>query len=1131
MKQINYKSVLDNAPIGYTYRRIIIDKDNNPCDFEFLDVNDVFEDFTGLKKEKIIGKKFSDIQHDIKDIKKTDYLAIYGDVAINQVSREFEQFSETTNKWYNVKAFSPEKYYFITYLTDISFENQLTNTADKLLQYSTDDIDYKKITNTLLDISGARYGILNLYNPDNKAFTTEAYTGIEKDIKLVEKMFGFTLTGKKWFINTKDPKNEGQKNIITHFNSLCEFADRITPKHSKEEFFQVAQTLEKEFDIGSVVVVKILKDDLITGNFILLMPKGVKLQNPEVVKLYARQIGLLLTHKKEEELLKDSTHQYKVLFESNLTGIFVIDKQTNKAVLVNNTIVDLFGLGSKEEAFRINPFDFIHPEDKADIKEILYKDVFEHDIRESKDFRAFTKDGRQIWLRMIGAKMEYKGKTAGLISLYDITEQKHAEEALQNKNKILNSLNDYSMELTSLSMSNEIFHVAAQKITELSKALGAIISYFDEKNHELVVCYTTLSDKENNKIKQILGKEITGLRINLTKDQYDHIINTKTTYKESLTETTFGSVSPTLSKILKKTFNYKWFGGIGLIYKNKLVGTIVFIGGKNSIKLDNESLETFAGITANALQRWFVEKSLIESEKKYRFITENTVDVIWLMDLNMKFTFVSPSVEKLYGYTAEEFMNLPFEKFLTKETINTIYETFDSVMKDEKEGENEKNIIKTIQYEAIKKDGSKFWLETNARLYRDNNQKPVGIIGVSRDITERIKSQNLQQEVEIARQSAQFKQNFLANMSHEIRTPLTGIIGMTELFSKTELTEKQVDYLNSIKQSSKNLREIINLILDYSKIEAGRITLKNTTFAVYDLFSNANNFFKSICTKNIDFETYISSHVPEYIQADKQRVTQILNNLIFNAVKYTEQGKIMVKADIETPMKEDFSESQTNYAIIRIEVKDTGIGIKHSKQKHLFKPFSQIEQEDTRDYEGTGLGLSICKELTKLLGGEIGVNSSPGKGSTFWYTFKAKIEKKTINNNQTNTPSTDYKSKPLEILFVEDNKVTQKVISLLLSSNGHKVTIAENGQVALDIFDPQKFDLVLMDIQMPVLDGINATKQLKEKYSDLPPIVGLSANAFEGDREKYMKQGLDESLTKPLDADEFYSVIKKLQLV
>ncbi len=399
------------------------------------------------------------------------------------------------------------------------------------------------------------------------------------------------------------------------------------------------------------------------------------------------------------------------------------------------------------------------------------------------------------------------------------------------------------------------------------------------------------------------------------------------------------------------------------------------------------------------------------------------------------------------------------------------------------------------------------------------NSQITGGIGLVEDRTSHFQKDAFEKQVAIAKESIRFKQNFLANMSHEIRTPLTGIIGMMEILENTTLTDKQKEYINILKNSSENLRIIINQVLDFSKIEAGKVQLQTRAFLFKNLINDARKLFTSLCSnKEVTFHSILDPKIPVCIIADYNRLSQIINNLISNAVKFTSRGSITIKAELLQQL------TNIQHLLIKIEVADTGIGIDAEMQEKLFTPFSQIEDGDTRNYEGSGLGLSICKELASLMQGETGVESSKGNGSKFWFTFLAKETEAGSQSAQTSKPADLNKGKKLKILVAEDKIINQKVISLMLKQLGHKVVFASNGEEALKMYKHGLFDVILMDIQMPVMNGIEATKKLREKYTDLPPVVGLSANAFEGDREKYMQLGMDEYLTKPFRIIDFEKI-------
>ncbi len=538
-----------------------------------------------------------------------------------------------------------------------------------------------------------------------------------------------------------------------------------------------------------------------------------------------------------------------------------------------------------------------------------------------------------------------------------------------------------------------------------------------------------------------------------------------------------------------------------------------FISSKVPIRDINGKIVGTVGISKNITQLKEAQEMMKLSEELYRSIAENASDGIYLRN-DKNFEYVNERFCEITGYSKEELMSnkFDFRRLLTKETADEVEVRSSMSHTDIKISNTYEGIIKC-------KNGEYKKVEFSVSKLKRNNK--ALLLGVMRDITERKRNEDLLREIEIARQSAIFKQNFLANMSHEIRTPLTGIIGMLEIIDKTELSVLQKNYFSVLKHSTENLREIINQVLDFSKIEAGKVALKVKAFEFKSLITQANTLFGNLCNKKIKFESSIDPNIPVFIKADENRVNQIMNNLISNAVKFTEKGKITVKASLV-----EYKEL-SRQVIIKIEVSDTGIGIKKENQKQLFKPFSQVDDLDVRQHEGTGLGLSISKELVALHGGEIGCISEYGKGSTFWFTFRAiatlqkmKTAKQEIKESKP--------SKVLHILYAEDKVINQKVVKLMLNHMGHEVFMVKNGQEAIKAYKPGKFDLIIMDIQMPVMDGITATTLLREKYKKLPPVVGLSANAFEGDREKYISLGLDEYLTKPITSDDFADLFKDL---
>jgi len=394
-------------------------------------------------------------------------------------------------------------------------------------------------------------------------------------------------------------------------------------------------------------------------------------------------------------------------------------------------------------------------------------------------------------------------------------------------------------------------------------------------------------------------------------------------------------------------------------------------------------------------------------------------------------------------------------------------------------------------------------------------------------------NEELERNIKLAERTAQIKQQFLANMSHEMRTPMNGILGMVGFLLQTRLDEKQLDYANTIKNSSETLRNLINDILDLSKIEAGSMKIIPNEFNIHLLLKEVVSLFKaSIEQKGLSVQMNYSNDVPDYIIADKNRLNQIINNLISNAIKFTDVGEISIMVS-KVDMADDSNANQyipddEKKIKVKIEVKDTGIGINPENQTDLFTLFSQIDSTYTRNYEGTGLGLAISKRLVEMMGGEIGVISDYGNGSTFWFTFDAvPVSEASVNRKLKVKSDFGQLNFRLHVLLVEDKYINQKVVDLMLKNAGCTIDIANNGAEALDMYAEGKYDLILMDIQMPFMDGVTAVKELQKKYSKLPTIIGLSANAMEGDAEKYIAEGMDDYLSKPVSTEQLNEKLLK----
>jgi PAS domain S-box-containing protein len=543
----------------------------------------------------------------------------------------------------------------------------------------------------------------------------------------------------------------------------------------------------------------------------------------------------------------------------------------------------------------------------------------------------------------------------------------------------------------------------------------------------------------------------------------------------------------------------------------------------------HDSSGSVIGVVGAALDitsRLKAERQLRVWEERWQLALRGNNDGLWDWNARTGEIFFAPRWKQILGYEEHEIENRPSE---WESRVHP--DDFPRVSRELQEHLSHKSPFYSTEYRMRAKDGTYKWVLARGQGVWDEQGRPIRMVGSHTDITQRKEAEAaLQQAKEQAETANCAKSEFLANMSHEIRTPMNGALGMIELVLETELSGEQREYLETAKNSARSLLELLNDILDLSKIEAGRLELVPANFSVCKCVEDTLRMFTvKTRQKGLTLETCIDPNVTEWLLGDPLRLRQVISNLVGNAIKFTDNGKVTVRLETESAVDGNVG--------LHFQVIDTGIGIPEAKQAWIFEPFRQADGSSTRRYEGSGLGLAICTRLVELMGGRIWVESRVGFGSIFHFT--ARFLPGVAEGQQPAAEPLENGPLPwarkagersLRILLAEDNNVNKSVIAAVLSKAGHSAILAADGIEALAEFERHPFDLILMDVQMPRMDGLAATAAIREAEKGSGrhvPIVAMTAHAMKGDRERCLKAGMDDYLTKPLDLSSLRLTIRK----
>ncbi len=1187
MNEDFYKQLISQSPVGYAYHKIICDAEQRACDYQFIEINAAFSKLIGLQAVDIIGKNFTEIMPKVKGY-KIDSIKYFSDIAINGGKKEFEYYSEPCQQWFRGTVFSPEANYFVTHFADITKEKlqlsameSMVALSENLLQLNEPEIDYQKITDDFFKIVGAKCAVFNLFAEDGTNFTTMAVSGERAFIKKVNGIIGYEIKGNKWGCSPERAlKFKGAR--VTRFSSFQDIVDNDVPQ-------SILIFLEKKFNLGEVIVIKIEKNNILLGNFIIIMEKGESFDKEVLANLYTRQLGMLIARKRAEDML----HQERIFIEAlleSVPGFLYVYDEFDKLIRWNKKLEEMTGYTAEELPYMtidrwFEGEDFTRA--TAAIKEVLETGYGKVEVP------LRTKDGKKLPISVNGVRLLLGGKVYFTGIGLDITQRKLDEEELRkiqakqtamlsNISDVITIVDETGVTQYKSPNSERIFgwkqeeligrsyletvhpedrkrlHKEFQELIKKGngETVNTICRYKKKDESYLTVEINGINLLEHADIKGVLASyhDITArtLAEDALKESEERfalaiegtqtglwdwdMINDRLTYsarcldmlgyekdelmgkisafteichpddfldmKKVMKEYLAGTINhyKVTYRLLHKDGNWRWFVNRGGVLKNiegtpyRWVGTIVDITAQKNM-----------------------EEALKEKEESYKHLFEFS---------GVAIGYCKPDGSVIsYNKKAAEYIN-----FLTQEFVGkSIYELFPKKRADVYMERIKKAVISecTQEYEDyIVLANKPMWLLSTYNKIMDLNGGIAGIQIISQDITDRKQSeQELIKAKEAAEGSNAAKSQFLANMSHEIRTPMNGFIGMMQLLELTELTEEQKELIQISRTTSDLLLSVINDILDYSKIEAGMIQLEKIPLNIKTLLRDAVGLFEvSSKQKGLIIENFIDESVPEELLGDPFRIRQVLSNLIGNAVKYTHRGKIYITVN-------NMGETENGKLKLEFAIKDTGIGIAADKISLLFKSFSQVDNSNTRNYGGTGLGLTIAKRLVEKMGGNIGVESREGEGSSFYFTCILELfrDEEYIEPLEQG-PRQTQQGKVRKVLIVEDDAVSRMVTERIVRGKGWKAEVVKNGEEAVAAVEQKNFDIIIMDVQMPVMDGYAATRIIREreKLTNLHiPIIAMTAYALKGDKEKCLAVGMDDYLSKPLNIYEFYEMVER----
>ncbi|MBY9080108.1 PAS domain S-box protein [Paenibacillus sp. HN-1] len=775
-----------------------------------------------------------------------------------------------------------------------------------------------------------------------------------------------------------------------------------------------------------------------------------------------------------ERQLRQSERNNRLTLENSLDLIVRTDPSGNTILYCSPASRTLLGY-EPEEMVGMNAYAYLHPDDLLRVKQ-AEENTPHSGVNPPITYRNRCKDGGYVWFETNSRYITGEDGSVEILAVSrDITERKHFESMIQESEQRYKSLFEYNPSAV-YSMNLEGDYLTA------NANLEALTGY---AQGELIGMYfgPIIAEKDINK---------TLYHFNLAAQGYPQNYDLTIIHKDG-------------REIEINTTN------IPMIVGGRVVGVY--------------------GISRDITERTRYVEQIEKLGNEYTLILNAVSEGIFGLDREGKVTFINPAGAYMLDFEYDDILGLSYRDIIHQTAL-------DGTSYLPEEAPLLKAIGRGVSHqgkEAVlwRRDGTSFLASYQLTPLFDKGEY-VGAVIVFRDITD---EREILQAKESAEKADQAKSEFLAIMSHELRTPMNGIMGMTELLSQTGLNEEQRAYVDIIGDSSDSLLNILNEVLDFSKIEAGKMAIAREPFAPGEVLESVIELFRAKAKeKNLDFSGSMGPGVPEVIVGDAARLRQILVNLISNAVKFTEIGSILIDIGAE------YGGSPGQYALT-VHVRDTGIGIAPEKAPLLFQSFSQLHPSINRKYGGTGLGLAICRKLVELMGGMIGVESVPEQGSDFYFTLPVDTPEWEENGdhaeNEYDDASADREESvgqlpgrpkfgPLRILIAEDQPVNQKLLSTMLQKRGYEADLAENGEETIRAAMEDHYDVIFMDVQMPVMSGLTAAARLRDMLpaDRLPYIVAVTAYAGKEDRERCIAVGMRDFISKPFLSSEIERVLR-----